>query len=126
MQLGLASRTCAPDIANELLRLLHVLEPPSSSLPAVSGNGTSGGSKKAIDFFSNRQIYPGDKRTHLRRLANECGVSSEDTLFFDDETRNRNVETLGVTFWLVEDGVTRDEVDKGIREWRRRRAMKGR
>lgn len=47
-------------------------------------------------------------------------------LFFDDEARNRNVETeLGVTFCLVRDGVTRDEVDKGVWAWRRRNGVKG-
>lgn len=46
-------------------------------------------------------------------------------LFFDDERRNRNVEQLGVCFWLVEDGVTRGEVDKGVQEWRSRRKVAG-
>ena len=41
-------------------------------------------------------------------------------LFFDDEARNRNVETLGVVMCLVTDGVSKGEVDRGIREWRRR------
>lgn len=41
-------------------------------------------------------------------------------LFFDDEVRNRNVEALGVTMWLVRDGVTMAEIDNGVREWRRR------
>lgn len=44
-------------------------------------------------------------------------------LFFDDEGRNRNVEQLGVCFWLVMDGVTRAEVDRGVQEWRRRRKV---
>ncbi len=44
-------------------------------------------------------------------------------LFFDDEGRNRNVEQLGVCFWLVVDGVTRAEVDRGVQEWRRRRKV---
>lgn len=44
-------------------------------------------------------------------------------LFFDDEGRNRNVEQLGVCFWLVTDGVSRGEVDRGVREWRRRRGV---
>ena len=115
LSLGLASRTHAPHIANELLRLLHV--------PAV-GSAAGAGGKKAIDFFpqKNRQIFPSDKKVHLQRLKRECGLSGEDILFFDDETRNRNVEILGVTFWLVEDGVTVDEVDRGVREWRRRRS----
>lgn len=42
-------------------------------------------------------------------------------LFFDDERRNRNVEGLGVVFWEVPSGVTRVEVDRGVREWRRRK-----
>lgn len=46
-------------------------------------------------------------------------------LFFDDEVRNRNVEDLGVTMYLVRDGVTKDVVDRGVKEWRRRRGLKG-
>jgi magnesium-dependent phosphatase 1 len=42
-------------------------------------------------------------------------------LFFDDEARNKNVQMeLGVTFYLVRDGLTREEVDRGVWEWRRR------
>jgi magnesium-dependent phosphatase 1 len=41
-------------------------------------------------------------------------------LFFDDEARNRNVQTeLGVTFCLIRDGMTKEEVDRGVWEWRR-------
>lgn len=48
-------------------------------------------------------------------------------LFFDDEARNRNVETeLGVTFYLVRDGMTRDEIDKGVLAWRKRNGIKQR
>ncbi|KAJ8117769.1 hypothetical protein ONZ43_g4125 [Nemania bipapillata] len=43
-------------------------------------------------------------------------------LFFDDESRNRDTETLGVTMWLVRDGVSWTEIESGIQEWRRRRA----
>jgi magnesium-dependent phosphatase 1 len=42
-------------------------------------------------------------------------------LFFDDEARNAEVESLGVTFVLVgSDGVTHGLFDRGIEEWRRR------
>ena len=47
-------------------------------------------------------------------------------LFFDDEARNRNVEELGVVMYLVRDGVTRDVVDRGVREWRRRKGWEDR
>ena len=53
-------------------------------------------------------------------------VAFEDMVFFDDEARNRNVEVeLGVTFVLVRDGVTREEVDRGVGAWRRRRGLEG-
>jgi magnesium-dependent phosphatase 1 len=51
-------------------------------------------------------------------------VEYEDMIFFDDESRNRDVEKeLGVVFVLVRDGVTAEEVDRGVREWRRRRGF---
>jgi magnesium-dependent phosphatase 1 len=77
-------------------------------------------SMRAWDLFQYRQIYPGDKKTHLKRIKKSSGVDFEDIVFFDDESRNSNVESLGVCFWLVRDGVNRSEVDKGIHEWRKR------
>lgn len=47
-------------------------------------------------------------------------VPFEEMLFFDDEPRNKNVEELGVVMQLVRDGVTREEVDRGVQAWRRR------
>jgi len=46
--------------------------------------------------------------------------------FFDDERRNRNVEELGVTMYLVstQRGVSRQDFDLGVREWRKRRGHK--
>ena len=61
----------------------------------------------------------------MNKLNKASGVAYEDILFYDDETRNSNVESLGVCFWLVRDGVTKDEVDNGVREWRRRRGLPG-
>lgn len=78
---------------------------------------------KAWDLFKYRQIYPGDKRTHLTRISKSSGVAFEDILFFDDEHRNRNVESLGVCFWLIRTGVTAAEVDNAVREWRKRRGV---
>ena len=60
----------------------------------------------------------------MRKSGKE--VTYADMLFFDDEARNRNVESeLGVTFCLVKDGVTKDEIDRGVNEWRRRRGYVG-
>ena len=102
--LGTASRTHAPDLANTLLKQLHVQ--PSN--------------KRAIEYFDHMQIFPGDKKTHFTKINKASGVPYEEMLFFDDEVRNRNVESLGVVMCLVRDGVTRAEVDRGVREWRKK------
>jgi len=72
-------------------------------------------------MFDHMEIYPGSKTTHFNRLQRATNVSYEEMLFFDDEARNRNVETLGVTMYLVRDGVDREEIDRGVKEWRKRR-----
>ena len=62
--------------------------------------------KRMFDFFAHHQIFPADKRRHFERLVKQSHVKAEDMLFFDDEKRNANVEEMGVTFWLVRDGLT--------------------
>lgn len=84
--------------------------------------GSSGSSKRAIDYFDHLQIYPGSKTTHFERIHRDSGIAYEEMLFFDDESRNKNVEVLGVTMKLVKDGVTTEEIDAGVRSWRKRYA----
>ena len=57
---------------------------------------------------------------HFQKILQSTNVPYNEMLFFDDESRNKNVEILGVTMWLVRDGVTRDEIDAGVRSWRMR------
>ena len=71
------------------------------------------------------QIFPGDKKQHFNKINKSSGVAYEEMLFFDDEVRNKNVESLGVVMCLVRDGVTKGEVDRGIREWRRQNGREG-
>ncbi|KNG49784.1 magnesium-dependent phosphatase-1 [Stemphylium lycopersici] len=107
--IGAASRTCAPDLGREMLKLLKIPSPAGAAI-----------SSRAIDYFDHLQIYPGNKTTHFERIHRDSGIEYEDMLFFDDESRNKNVEVLGVTMQLVRDGVTRNEVDAGVRSWRKR------
>ncbi|KAF3006477.1 hypothetical protein E8E13_003888 [Curvularia kusanoi] len=81
--IGAASRTHAPELGREMLKLLKV--------PSSSGSPT-----RAIDYFDHLQIYPGNKTTHFERIHRDSGIDYEDMLFFDDESRNKNVEVLGV------------------------------
>ncbi|KAL1874932.1 hypothetical protein VTK73DRAFT_10358 [Phialemonium thermophilum] len=129
VRIGIASRTHAPDLAREMLKLLHIVP---SSHPSVEDRSSEGkkkektpGRRRALDVFDGGlEIYPGSKIRHLEALAKKNGVAFEEILFFDDESRNRDVETLGVTMCLVRDGISWAEVERGIREWRARRGIR--
>ncbi|TAQ91589.1 hypothetical protein B7494_g102 [Chlorociboria aeruginascens] len=84
IKVGAASRTSAPDLGREMLRLLHITD-------------REGKKRKSIEFFDHLEIYPGSKVTHFERLQKATGFKYEEMLFFDDEARNKNVESLGVT-----------------------------
>ncbi|OAX77262.1 hypothetical protein ACJ72_08442 [Emergomyces africanus] len=99
-----------------MLKTLHII-PTFSDNPAAANNR----SVRALDYFDYIQIFPGDKSQHFTRIQQASGIRYEDMLFFDDEARNRNVQTeLGVSFCLVRDGMTREEVDRGVWDWRKK------
>ncbi|KAE8402202.1 magnesium-dependent phosphatase-1 [Aspergillus pseudonomiae] len=116
--LALASRSHAPDLALAILEALHIN-------PAFSDNTTlNTPSVCARNYFDYIQIVPGTKKQHFMRIHHASGIAYEDILFFDDEARNHDVETeLGVTFCLIRGGITRDEVDRGVRAWRKRNGI---
>ncbi|KAJ7659405.1 magnesium-dependent phosphatase-1 [Mycena rosella] len=102
------SRTHAPDLARQALTLLR-----------VSGDDDS---RPAIEFFDDLQIYPGSKLAHFRAVHAATGIPYEQMLFFDDEPRNREVERLGVTFYLTPTGVDNAVFDAGVQAWVARRS----
>lgn len=103
-----------------MLKALHII--PSFSDSPVAARAKT---QRALDYFDFVQIFPSNKTQHFARIHQASGVPFEDMLFFDDEARNRNVETeLGVTFCIVRDGLNREEVDKGVWAWRRRNGIK--
>ncbi|KAF1822517.1 magnesium-dependent phosphatase-1 [Dissoconium aciculare CBS 342.82] len=107
---GAASRTSAPTLARRLLGLLQIPGPTSER----------DGAGDASSFFDHMEIYPGNKIAHFKQLQKKTGLAYEEMLFFDDESRNKNVEELGVVMYLVQAGVSRSEIDAGILSWRRR------
>ncbi|MCJ1469658.1 hypothetical protein MMC07_008294 [Pseudocyphellaria aurata] len=123
--LSLASRSQAPDLAVTLLKQLQLRTTQAS--PSTSTSSSSSSSqylpKRALDLFTHVQIFPGDKRTHFARLHKATGIHYDEMLFFDDERRNLNVESLGVVMHLVQNGVSVAEVDEGVRVWRERKGM---
>ena len=135
VRLAVASRTCTPDLARDMLKLLHVGpaaarapggEPGGSAAAAavVEKKGRGEKPRRALEFFDGgMEIYPSSKIRHMEALAKKTGLPFTEILFFDDESRNRDVETLGVTMWLVRDGISWKEIDRGIKEWRSRRGV---
>ncbi|KAF7333446.1 Magnesium-dependent phosphatase-1 [Mycena venus] len=123
--LAACSRTHATQLARQALQLLHVAGDDGE--PA----------QPAIELFDDLQIYPGSKLAHFRALHAKTGVPYEQMLFFDNERRNREVESLGkcthglgmeiadffvpgVVFHLTPTGVDNATFDAGVETWKAR------
>jgi magnesium-dependent phosphatase 1 len=89
-------------------------------LPSGASSDSELGGKQALAAFDYLEMYPGSKTNHFRKLQKSSGVEFQEMLFFDDESRNRNVEELGVVMQLVRSGVSVREVDAGVERWRER------
>jgi magnesium-dependent phosphatase 1 len=86
--LAVASRTSAPDWADELMELFDI--------------------KK---YFHHFEIYPGSKISHFMALRGKTGIPYNKMFFFDDEYRNiEEVGRLGVKTVYVENGLSMKHV----------------
>ncbi|KAH9988846.1 acid phosphatase-domain-containing protein [Russula vinacea] len=103
------SRTTATALAREALSLLL--------LPPKAGD-VSSPVMLAIKFFDQLEIYPGSKIAHFKQLHKKTGIPYSEMLFFDDELRNKEVKSLGVTFQLVQEGLNNACFEKGLENWR--------
>jgi len=127
IKLAVASRTSTPELARDMLKILHVTPPVQPLEEGEKNNKRKDKVRRALDYFDGGlEVYPTSKTMHMEALQKKNGgLAFSDMLFFDDEARNRDVETLGVTMWLVRDGITWEEIDRGVKEWRRRRVYGG-
>ncbi|KAK0620084.1 acid phosphatase-domain-containing protein [Immersiella caudata] len=109
IRLAVASKSPVGELCREVLKTLR--------LPPGMPKG-----KKVIEVFDGGlEIYEGTKLRHFEVISRRTGIPYEQMLFFDDERPNREVEKLGVTMRLVDDGLSWEELEKGIHQWRRNR-----
>ncbi|KAK0715439.1 magnesium-dependent phosphatase-1, partial [Lasiosphaeris hirsuta] len=125
IRLAVASKSPVGDLCREMLRLLRL---PAGPPAGLSGGGDErsrdGKGRKTVDVFDGGlEIYEGSKLRHFDVICKRTGIPFHEMLFFDDERPNREVEQLGVTMRLVEDGLTWAELEKGIHQWRGNRGL---
>ncbi|KAH3688573.1 hypothetical protein WICPIJ_000454 [Wickerhamomyces pijperi] len=109
-----ASRTCAPAVARKLLTLLHINDQP------------------AIDHFDFMEWGTFSKTKHIKaamdRIKQEMDldIPFEEVILFDDEWRNKDVESIGVHFAHLpnEDvGLTYDIFQKALFSYREKKQL---
>ncbi|GAA5824529.1 hypothetical protein JCM10212_003710 [Sporobolomyces blumeae] len=122
IHIAAASRTSAPRVARQALTELLIPGSIDSNDLLESGKKAKSDSSElvsSINLFDSLEIYPGSKMKHFQALHEKTGFPFEEMVFFDDESRNREVTKLGVTFVLVSSGVNRKLFDSGIAAWRK-------
>ena len=106
IKIAFASRTHEPKWLEDIARKMRI----------------DGGGRTLWDFADYREIFPGDKIKHFKNISAKSGYPCSNMLFFDDESRNRNVTKLGVTFVDAEGGVTVDMVREGLCDYQKQRS----
>ncbi|KAK9874939.1 hypothetical protein WA026_005756 [Henosepilachna vigintioctopunctata] len=72
-------------------------------------------------YFSYIEIFPGRKTCHFEKIKSQSKIEFKDMLFFDDEHRNiRDLEEIGVVSVLVENGVTHEVIQGGLKKYQQK------
>uniref|UniRef100_A0A7S3G1U2 Magnesium-dependent phosphatase n=1 Tax=Palpitomonas bilix TaxID=652834 RepID=A0A7S3G1U2_9EUKA len=96
-RIAVASRTEEPGYARQCLELLNLT--------------------KLISYY---EIYPGNKDTHLSRIAKSAKVDFSKMVFFDDEMRNiHTAKKLGVHAVYTDGGLTWDYMHMAMENYNR-------
>ncbi|KAI3403953.2 hypothetical protein KGF56_003220 [Candida oxycetoniae] len=101
-----ASRTATPEVAKKILSLLKI------------------NNRAAITYFDTLQWGAGSKIKHIKLAAKQLGMTEElkngNFILYDDELRNRDVESINCLFVHVPDesvGLTKQVFQDGLERW---------
>ncbi|XP_050540551.1 magnesium-dependent phosphatase 1-like [Daktulosphaira vitifoliae] len=108
----------------ESSKVLEFLSLNKISISIASRTGEVDGAEQLLKLFGwnkfiqNKQIYPGSKVTHIKRISKATNVDLEDMVFFDDEHRNIvDLERLGMVCVLVKKGITMNVLMDGLKKF---------
>lgn len=92
IQLAVASRTHAPEIAFELMKRFNI-----------------------IDYFTICEIYPSSKIAHFNKIQQKTSLPYHKMYFFDDEHRNiEDVSSIGVNCIFVKNGINKQLIEDSL------------
>jgi len=104
--------------------ILKYLKENNIGISVASRTGEIDGAEQLIQlfgwnkYFQNKQIYPGSKDKHIKKISKTHSIELEDMLFFDDEHRNIvDLERLGVVSILVKNGMTMQVLMDGLKKF---------
>jgi len=90
--IAVASRTNRPEWAKNLLNIFNINH-----------------------FFDQKEIYPGNKVTHLKKIRSHFGYPYKQMVFFDDEQRNiEEARDLGIISIKIDNGISIKDIKKSL------------
>lgn len=105
----------------ETTEVLDSLHKDGYQLAVASRTSEIKGAKQLIKlfgwekYFSNMQIFPGCKVTHINNIRKDLQIPLNEMIFFDDEDRNiKDLEKHGVVSILVKNGISKNVIQEGI------------